>query len=74
MSSSFHKGQRVQWNWGTGIGRGKIAERFDRHVERTIEGKKVSRNGSAENPAYLIRQEDGGEVLKLESELEPAPH
>lgn len=72
MGSGFHTGQRVRWNWGTGVGRGKIEERFDRHVERTIGGTKVSRNGSTDNPAYLIRQEDGGQVLKLGSELEPS--
>ncbi len=68
-SQSFKPGQRVRWNWGTGTGHGKIAERFERHVERTIEGAKISRNGSAENPAYLITLDDGGKVLKLGSEL-----
>lgn len=70
MSHAFRKGQRVRWNWGTGVGRGTVTERFDRHVERTLKGAKVSRNGSADDPAYLIVQEDGGEVLKLGSELE----
>ncbi|AUW58688.1 DUF2945 domain-containing protein [Sphingobium sp. SCG-1] len=72
MAQAFHKGQRVRWNWGTGTGHGKIKERFDRHVERTIEGAKVSRNGSADNPAYLVDSENGGEVLKLGSELHSA--
>jgi hypothetical protein len=29
----------------------------------------VKRNGTQANPAYLIEQEDGTEVLKLKSEL-----
>lgn len=72
MSETFRKGQKVRWNWGAGTGHGKIVERFDRHVERTIEGSKVSRNGSADNPAYLVSSDNGGEVLKLGSELDAA--
>ncbi|RVT40992.1 DUF2945 domain-containing protein [Sphingobium algorifonticola] len=69
QDTHFRKGQRVRWNWGTGVGRGKVVERFDRHVERTIEGAKVSRNGSDDNPAYLIDSDNGAQVLKLGSEL-----
>jgi hypothetical protein len=72
MGDGFRKGQRVRWNWGTGVGHGKITERFERHVERTIEGAKISRNGSAANPAYLVATDGGGEGLKLGSELEAA--
>lgn len=72
MANVFHRGQRVRWNWGTGIGYGKVAERFDRHVERTIEGVKVSRNGDERDPAYLIDGENGSQVLKLGSELDAA--
>lgn len=72
MSSAnrFGTGQQVQWHWGNGIATGKIADRFERDVTRTLQGTQVTRHGSEENPAYLIRQEDGDEVLKLGSELE----
>ncbi|MXO66960.1 DUF2945 domain-containing protein [Altericroceibacterium endophyticum] len=69
-TNSFQTGQYVQWNWGSGQGTGKITERFERDVERTLQGSKVTRNGTEDDPAYLIRQEDGDEVLKLGSELE----
>lgn len=69
MTESFRRGARVKWNWGQGVGRGRIAERFDRHVERRVEGALVRRNGSPRNPAYLVRTDAGGEVLKLASEL-----
>jgi hypothetical protein len=72
MSNSYRKGQRVRWNWGTGTGRGKVAESFDHPIERTIEGTKITRNGCADNPAYLVRPDEGGEVLKLGSELSRA--
>jgi len=69
MTETFRKGTRVKWNWGQGVGRGRIAERFDRHVERTIEGSRIRRNGSTRDPAFLITADNGGEVLKLRSEL-----
>jgi len=69
---SFGKGQHVQWNWGSGTGKGRIKERFEDEVERTLQGSKIKRNGSKENPAFLIEQEDGHQVLKLGSELEAA--
>ncbi|EQB33109.1 hypervirulence associated TUDOR domain-containing protein [Sphingobium ummariense] len=72
MTKSFRKGTRVTWNWGQGVGRGRIAERFEQHVERSINGSKVSRNGSARNPAFLVKTDTGSEVLKLASELDAA--
>lgn len=72
MAGSFHKGARVKWNWGQGVGRGHVAERYDQQVERQIEGALIRRNGSSRDPAYLICADNGGEVLKLESELSRA--
>ncbi|MEJ7933689.1 DUF2945 domain-containing protein [Sphingobium sp. AN558] len=72
MTGSFRKGTRVKWNWGQGVGRGRIAERFERHVERTIEGAMIRRNGSPSNPAFLVHTDKGDEVLKLASELSPS--
>ncbi|MBW7056926.1 DUF2945 domain-containing protein [Paracoccus bogoriensis] len=65
-------GTTVEWNWGNGKGRGKIAQIFRKDVTRTIKGSSVSRKASADDPAYLIRQDDGGEVLKSRSELSRA--
>lgn len=69
MANSYRKGTNVKWSWGHGTAEGKIADRFDRRVQRTIKGSQIVKNGSADNPAYLIEQEDGGTVLKLGSEL-----
>jgi hypothetical protein len=38
-------------------------------VEMTIKGARIVRNGEADNPAYLIVQENGAKVLKKHSEL-----
>ena len=46
-----------------------MEERFEREVTRTLQGTEVTKDGDAENPAYLIKQEDGDEVLKRGSEL-----
>ena len=72
MTEGFRKGMRVRWNWGQGVGWGHVAERFDRPVERTIQGSLIRRNGSARNPAYLVSTDNDGEVLKLGSELSRA--
>ena len=69
-SNSFQTNQYVKWDWGNGTGKGQIKERFEREVTRTLKGSEVTRDGSEDNPAYLIKQEDGDEVLKLGSELE----
>lgn len=70
MSDSFRKGATVKWHWGTGTATGKVAERFERRVQRTIKGSRIVKNGTADNPAYLIEQDDGDKVLKRGSELE----
>ncbi len=65
-------GDKVRWHWGSGTATGTVQESFDRHVERKIKGSEITRNGSPENPALLIVQEDGDQVLKLTSEVERA--
>jgi hypothetical protein len=69
MSKAYSTGTKVAWNWGSGTGEGQVREVFTRRVQRTIKGSKIVRNGSEEEPAYLIEQEDGDKVLKLHSEL-----
>ncbi len=70
--NSFRQGQKVRWQWGGGSADGKIVERFERRVQRTLKGSKIVRNGSKSNPAYLVEQSDGDKVLKLGSELDEA--
>ena len=72
MIEGFRKGMRVKWNWGQGVGRGRVADRFDGQVEKTIEGALIRRNGTVRNPAYLVQTDSGSEVLKLASELSRA--
>ena len=69
-SNSFQSDQYVQWDWGNGTAKGQITERFEREVTRTLQGSEITKQGSEDNPAYLIKQDDGDEVLKLGSEIE----
>lgn len=69
MANAYRKGQKVSWSWGDAKAHGKITERFERRVSRTIKGTRVTRVGTGDNPAYLIEQDDGGNVLKRGSEL-----
>ena len=64
------KGSKVTWKWGRGKGSGTVKEVFSEPVYKTIKGSKIKRNANKENPAYLIEQENGNEVLKLQSQLE----
>lgn len=70
MSEKFKQGAKVKWKWGNGYGNGKVTETFTDKVTRTISGTEVTRNASADEPAYLIEQEDGDRVLKSHSEVE----
>lgn len=70
MTDSYPKGTQVKWKWGSGYGQGSITERFTEKVTRLIKGSKVTRDADSDNPAYLIQQDDGDEVLKSESEIE----
>jgi len=69
MAAIFEKGTHVAWTWGAHEAEGIVAETFTRRVRRVIKGKTVIRNGTEEEPAYLVRQADGGRVLKSQSEL-----
>ena len=69
MSEAFQTNTRVAWDWGDGVAEGYTREVFREKVTRTIKGTEVTRNGSDDDPAYLIEQKNGEQVLKLHSEI-----
>lgn len=69
MTKAYEVGDGVSWSWGTGTAAGKVREVFTERVSREMKGTEVVRNADADNPAYLIEQSDGDEVLKSHSEL-----
>ena len=62
-------GSPVSWDWGKGTAEGKVKEIYREKVTKEIKGSEITRDGTEDNPAYLIEQEDGSQVLKLRSEL-----
>lgn len=65
----IREGSPVSWDWGQGTASGKVTEIHREEITRQIKGSEVTRQGTQDNPAYLIEQEDGTKVLKLRSEL-----
>jgi len=68
----IREGTEVKWKWGSGYGTGKVENTYTESITKTIKGSEVTRNGSDDDKALLIKQEDGDMVLKLESEVERA--
>ena len=62
----------VEWEWGNGSATGNIRKKYTEDVELTLKGSSVKRKASNSDPAYLIEQDDGSEVLKSHSELKKA--
>lgn len=68
----IRKGTEVKWKWGNGSATGKVTETYTEKTTKTIKGSEVTRDGSSDDKALYIEQEDGGKVLKLESEVQRA--
>lgn len=66
----IREGTQVQWKWGQATATGVVEETFHERVTRTIEGSEITRDASEDEPAYLIKQEDGSKVLKSSTEVE----
>ncbi|PHN08299.1 hypervirulence associated TUDOR domain-containing protein [Flavilitoribacter nigricans] len=68
----IREGSQVKWKWGQGTATGKVVKTYSEKTEKVIDGEKITRNGESGNKALLIEQEDGQQVLKLESEVDRA--
>ena len=47
-------GSLVSWDWGNGTAEGKVKEIYREEVTKEIKGSEITRNGTKDNPAYLI--------------------
>lgn len=72
MSKDFKANTQVKWTWGQGEATGKIIKKYTESITKTIKGTEVTRNATKDDPAYLIEQSDGDQVLKSHSEIEKA--
>jgi len=68
--ANVSEGDTVKWSWGDGHAEGQVQSVFEEKTTRKIKGTEVTRNGSADDPALYIKQDDGDTVLKLSSEVE----
>ncbi len=62
-------GSKVKWKWGNGVASGKVSATYTKKITKTIKGSEITRNGTKEDKALYIEQDDGDHVLKLESEV-----
>ena len=67
---TIRTGTQVRWSWGGSSATGTVVEIHRERVARTLGGSEIVRNGSDDDPAYVIEQDDGARVLKLRSEVE----
>ncbi|MBB3996631.1 DUF2945 domain-containing protein [Aureimonas pseudogalii] len=70
--TGIRKGTEVEWKYGKGTATGKVEETFTDKVTKEIKGKEITRNATKDEPAYLVKQEDGAEALKKDSEVHKA--
>ncbi|WP_026147825.1 hypervirulence associated TUDOR domain-containing protein [Robiginitomaculum antarcticum] len=70
--SGYKSGTKVKWSWGNGTATGEISEVFTEKVTRTLKGSEVTRNAGDNEPAYMIKQDDGDRVMKSHSEISKA--
>lgn len=68
----IREGTEVKWKWGSGHATGTVVERHEEKISRSIDGSSITRDGSSDDPALVIEQDDGDRVLKLQSEVERA--
>jgi hypothetical protein len=68
----MRKGTKVSWKYGVGSATGKIESIHKEPITQKIKGHDIHRNGSADDPALVIVQENGNKVLKLQSEVKAA--
>ncbi len=69
---AYSEGDKVSWSWGNGTGTGTVTTVYTHKITRKIKGSEITRDASDDDPAYLIEQEDGDEVLKSGSEISAA--
>ncbi|TDN36077.1 DUF2945 domain-containing protein [Hymenobacter sp. UV11] len=67
----MRKGTQVNWKYGTGTATGKIESVHKESITRKLKGSDITRNGTEDNPAFVIVQDNGDRVLKLKSEVKP---
>ena len=69
MAKQVRKGSKVEWKWGKNTAAGKVEDKKASRVTIRSKGKEISKNGTEDNPALVIKQTDGTKLSKRQSEL-----
>lgn len=69
MSTAITQGDTVTWKWGNGTASGNVEKVSHQDETITSKGKDITRHGSKDDPAIIIKQDDGTKLIKLASEL-----
>lgn len=64
----LNKGDDVSWKYGKGKAEGTVAEVHTTDVEKTVQGTRVKRKGSPQEPALVLKQGDK-KIVKSASEV-----
>ena len=67
---SFKPGTKVTWHSFNNTYRGTIKQVFTEKVEREVNGERETQDADIMNPAYLIQNDDGQELLKRHQDVE----
>ncbi|RYH34782.1 MAG: DUF2945 domain-containing protein [Alcaligenaceae bacterium] len=67
--TKYSSGDSVTWSWGNGTASGTVEKVAHEKTEITSKGQTITRNGTDDNPAIVIKQDDGTKIVKLASEL-----
>ena len=70
MTKSYSKGDKAEWKWSNGTASGEVEKVSHEKTDIQSNGSTITRNGSKDDPAVVIKQNDGTKVIKLASELE----
>mgnify|MGYP001267777677 FL=1 len=73
LNNVYTVGDKVIWKWFKGEVHGEVMEVYKVSITKKIKGKNITRNGTPERPAYLVKSEAGNLALKLHSELYGKP-
>lgn len=63
------RGDLVSWKWAAGTASGTVVDVEPDTITVSSKGKKITRNGTPDNLAVVIENDQGARILKLESEL-----
>ena len=64
------EGDQVGWKWSGGIATGTVVSVQPDRTEIESKGRHIVRNGTSDDPAVVIRHDNGTPVLKLAHEVQ----